>query len=89
VAESAQERAVENYCKAAQATKARNAIPAMRNKLTTSASSSFNRKVNSSLPHRLMLGANLDMAASPGQPTVRALLDSVKRTSEEASRLLH
>jgi hypothetical protein len=53
----------------------------------TSARSSLNRRVNSSLSHRLMLGANLDMAA-PEQLTVRAPLDCVKRTNEKTSRPL-
>jgi hypothetical protein len=49
-----------NYCRAAQATKATSPIPPRINKLTTSASSSFNRRTNSLLPHRVMLGANID-----------------------------
>jgi hypothetical protein len=73
------------YCRTAQAMKASIAIPAMRNKLTTSASSSFNRRANSSLPHCLTLGANLDMAAPSGDLTLRALLVSVNRTKRKAS----
>jgi hypothetical protein len=65
--------------------KASIAIPAMRNKLTKSASSSFNRRANSSLPHCLTLGANLDMAAPSGDLTLRVLLVSVNRTKRKAS----
>jgi hypothetical protein len=54
------------YCSTAQATKATTAIPAIRNKLTVSASSSFSRRENSSLPHRLMLPANF-LRADIGQ----------------------
>jgi hypothetical protein len=57
----------------------------MSNKLMTSARSSLNRRVNSSLSHRLKLGANLDMAALPEQFAMRAPLDRVKRTNEKTS----
>src|SRR5262245_16029115 len=64
------------YCRTAQATKASIAIPAMRNKLMPSARSSLNRRANSSLPHRLMLGANLDMAPPASKRCARPLTAS-------------
>src|SRR5262245_59968489 len=85
VHDTAESCSSENYCKAAQATKARIAIPAMRNKLTTSASSWFNRRVNSSLPHRAMLGANLDMRRlRPSKPCAR-----FRTASRRQDKLLH
>ena len=62
-----------HYCKTAQATKATVTIPLMMNKLTTSARSSFSRATNSLLPHRAMLGANLNIITLPGRVTCAGL----------------